>query len=338
MATFRKIEESVIYYMENKKISVIIPVYNAENKFQKLLNSLKNQTIFNNLEIIFVNDGSSDNSLSILQAYWKKYDNVKIINKENGGVSSARNLGIENSTSDYITFIDADDYIDDDYFEMFQNSINKKAELIVIGFITEYSSGYKIVKNYLPETIDNKEKMMKLFLLGKLDPNCWNKLYKRNIINKIRFDETMAYGEDKEMIFNYLRKCNVIEIISGSKYHYIINDDSVMRKQYNRKNFNTIDKSEKKIELMKEEYPNLVEYAISSDIDVKCRILCDIEEFKLKTKHKNIYKKVKNDIKKYSILKKKKYSTKKHFLAFLAIKMSPKLYLFLKKNMKLQYK
>jgi len=321
-----------------KKISVVIPVFNAEKWIDRLLKSLKRQTVFEDLEIVFINDGSEDNSLSILKDFSKTHDNVMIINQKNGGVSVARNNGIKKSTSKYIAFIDADDYIDDDYFETYLNFINKDYDLIISGYIAEYSSGHTVKKQYETEVIDNNEEMMKLFLLGKIDPNCWNKLYKKEIISKIQFDKTMNYGEDKELLYNYLKSCRKISVVSDAKYHYIINEDSAMRKQYNRKSFKTLDKSEERIQKIKEEYPNLIEYAFSSNIDVKCRIMCSLVEFKLERKHKEIFKKIKKDIISYSIFKKKKYSTKKHFLAFLAIRISPRLYLFLKKNIKLQYK
>ena len=99
---------------ENDLISVVIPVYNVEQYLPKCIESIMNQT-YKNLEIILVNDGSTDGSQKICEEY-KSIDNrIKIINKENGGLSDARNVGIDNSSGNYITFIDSDDYIDDDY-------------------------------------------------------------------------------------------------------------------------------------------------------------------------------------------------------------------------------
>ena len=321
-----------------KIISVIIPIYNAENWIEKLIESLENQTVFDELEIIFVNDGSTDNSCEVLEKYCKKNQNMKLINKKNGGVSSARNEGIKNSTCKYIAFVDADDYLDDDYFELYKVAIKGDYDLITSGYIAEYSSG-KIVKNCIKnESAVNAEEGIKSFLLGNLDPNCWNKLYKKEIIEKILFNEKLKYGEDKDLLFKYLFKVKKIYRCDHAKYHYIINDQSAIRNQKNRKAFDVIKQSEEIIDKISREYPNLKEYAVSSCIDAKCRVLCTIIEFKLKKEFLELYKYLKKEIKKYSICKKKKYSTKKHFYAFLAVRISPRLYIFLKKNMKMQYK
>ena len=320
-----------------KNISVIIPVYNAEKWIDRLWNSLKNQTVFSKLEIIFVNDGSTDNSRNILEKIAEEYKNVVIVNKKNAGVSAARNTGIDNATNEYISFIDADDYIDDDYFESYQNILDKDFDMIESGYITEYDIGkmYKKSVNYVE--VNNRSEMFKLFALGKIDPNCWNKLYKKEILKQVRFDEQLTCGEDKELIFNYLKYANRIYGNSVEKYHYYIHSASAMRKKFNKKEINVIDRMEQRLEYIKENYADVANDLESSIIDTKCRILCDLIEFKEKDKYKDEYNKMKKSINKYSFYKKYKYSTKKHFLAFVAIRINPKLYLFLKKNMKLQY-
>lgn len=114
-------------------ISVIIPVYNVEKYLRDCLNSVINQT-YKDLEIICINDGSKDNSLSILEEYAKKDKRIIIINKENAGVSAARNDGIEKSTGEYLFCLDSDDYIDNDFFEVFYNNAKKNnSDLVVLG-------------------------------------------------------------------------------------------------------------------------------------------------------------------------------------------------------------
>ena len=104
------------------KISVIIPVYNVEQYLEKCLDSILNQT-YKNIEIILVNDGSIDKSGLICDEYSRKYNNIKVFHKENGGVSSARNLGIDNATGQYLAFIDPDDYIDVNMYEILVEKI-----------------------------------------------------------------------------------------------------------------------------------------------------------------------------------------------------------------------
>ena len=110
--------------MENKKISVVVPVYNVEDYIENNIKSLLNQT-YKNFEIIYIDDGSTDNSLNILNMFKKIDSRIKVIHQENSGVSHSRNVGIEYSNGEYITFIDADDFVDNDYLEYLLNLISK---------------------------------------------------------------------------------------------------------------------------------------------------------------------------------------------------------------------
>ena len=319
-----------------KKISVIIPVYNAEKWLERLIESIKSQTIFKKLEFVFVNDGSTDNSLNILSSI--NEPNIKIISQENSGVSAARNNGIKNSTGEYIAFIDADDYIDNDFFEKYLEKIENDYDLIVTGYIAEYENEDNIVKKNSEKIIINKNEIIKMFLDGKIDPNCWNKLFKKEYLLNSLFDEKMAIGEDKDMLFRYLIQCNSVYLNNYAKYHYYINNASAMRKKFNVKSLDTLKNSEERVEYIKNYYPELYEYAYSGDIDTKCRVLCSLYSFKEDKNYADLCKKLKKEIKECSILRKKKYSTKKHFLAFLSVRINPKLYVFLKEKMKMQYK
>ena len=126
----------------NIKFSIIIPAYNAENSIQKSIDSILNQT-YNNYEIIVVNDGSTDNTINLIE----KNSKIKIINQKNLGVSSARNTGIENAKGDFIAFIDADDYIEKNYLEEFNNIIEKYNPDLIICGINE-SNNSKIFKSF----------------------------------------------------------------------------------------------------------------------------------------------------------------------------------------------
>ena len=318
------------------KISVVIPIYNSEKWLDRLISTIKNQSCFENLEVIFVNDGSTDNSLKILNSYTEK--NFVVINKENEGVSAARNDGIKRATCKYIAFIDSDDLIDDDYFEMFLQEMELDYDLFLSGYIAEFENGKNNIKKYESHELVGTENILKDFLLGKIDPNCWNKLFKKEILENNLFDCNMALGEDKDMLFRYLNNCDRIFFNDYSKYHYIINNESVMRKGFNEKSIETIEKSEQRVKLIEKNYPSILDYATSCDIDTKCRVLCGIYKFKQYKKYKELCIKLKKNIRKYSVIKKKKYSNKKHFLAFLLVRISPRLYVFFKENMKMQYK
>jgi len=317
-----------------KKITVIIPVYNAEKHLPRVIDSIIKQTIFNELEVLFINDGSTDNTLKILNKV--KNSNIKVTTKENGGVSSARNIGIEKTKTEFICFIDADDYIEDDYFETLLK--NSEYDLVVNGYIAEYPN--KKVPNKLNNDlkINDNNQIIYNYLKGNINPNSWGKLFKKSIIGEIRFNENLSHSEDRLFVFEYLKKCKSAYIKSNLKYHYIIHNESSMRKKFNKKMLNSLDVMEKISEDVKKEYFELYDYAKSSEIDSKCRVLSELYYFKVQKSYKELVKKIKYDINHYSILQKKKYSSKKHFFAFLSIRISPYLYNFLKNNLKLQYK
>ena len=123
--------------MSNTKISVIVPVYNAKNYIEKTLNSILSQSI-DSLEIIVINDGSTDGSKDILDYYDKTYSNIKVIHQENKGVSISRNLGILLATGEYIGFVDSDDLLDEKMYEsMYKKAISYDADICICGFIEE---------------------------------------------------------------------------------------------------------------------------------------------------------------------------------------------------------
>ncbi|MBU3101554.1 MULTISPECIES: glycosyltransferase family 2 protein [Clostridium] len=221
------------------KISVIVPVYNSEKYIKKCIESIINQS-YRDIEIVFINDGSTDGSLNIIQKYKKLDNRIKVINQSNSGVSAARNNGIKNSIGDYITFVDSDDYIDSKMIDKCAESL-KNTDLLISGFTYEfkdknedktYESSFicnskEFVQNYFMESFE------KLLLYGP-----YNKLYKRTIINKydIKFDEDYSICEDAMFVFDYLLKCEKISGITENFYYYVQHDQSLISK-YNSNAF-----------------------------------------------------------------------------------------------------
>lgn len=320
------------------EISVIIPVYNASKWLKKLWNSLTKQTIYDKLEIIFINDGSSDNSLEILMEISNQLKNVKVINQSNHGVSFARNVGIDNSNCRYITFIDADDYLDSDYFEvLLKNSQN--TDITITGFVNEYAIKSIEKKPSKYETINNNNEIVKAFLLGKIEPNSTNKLFKKDLIGNLRFNEKYSIAEDKLFVFKYLTKIESATFVPEAKYHYNhTNENAATKVSFNDKRFDSVKVSEEIVEIINNEYVELAGFALSADIDVKCRVYCDIYKHKAQKMYLKEYKSLKKEIKSFSLIKKYKYSSKKHFLTLLLAKLSPGLYIFAKDGLKLQFK
>ncbi len=213
--------------MKKPKISVIIPVYNVEKYLQKCLDSVVNQTL-KELEIIIVNDGSTDSSLSIAEEFAKNDSRIKVVNKENGGVSSARNAGLRDVTGEYISFIDSDDWIDKTMYEkMYEAGQSEDTDIIVCNAML-YIENKKIFKNFCTHkniikknnnslifVSDNKKK---LFLNMTV---CWNKLFKSKFYleNEFKFPEGYIY-EEPPVLFIAHAKANKIIIVPESLYYY----------------------------------------------------------------------------------------------------------------------
>lgn len=208
--------------MYNDVISIIIPVYNSEDTIERCLNSLLKQT-YEKIEIIIVNDGSTDDSEKICKRYSQEYDNVKLINQDNKGVSCARNNGIRNSIGEFIQFVDSDDYIDNNMCELLIKEIKKhNTDMVICGYKDVYLES--IIENLCIEgTINNIEDIVNEF--SELYKKCFfnspcNKLFKKNKIKKM-FDEKLSLGED--MIFNldYMGSVGGISFITDAPYNYL---------------------------------------------------------------------------------------------------------------------
>ncbi len=224
------------------KLSVIIPVYNCEKYLHKCLDSLINQTL-KDIEIICVNDGSTDNSAEII----KTYSNVKLINKENGGQSSARNKGLEIAQGEYIGFVDSDDWIDLNYFETLYNTAKKyNADIAMSDFIRTGPNKNKIRLNISSEQLYYSTED-KIKISNALKEGCiWNKIYKKEILNNIRFNEGM-YFEDGPFTIRTLHASNKLVTVPNVFYYYFQNPCSTV-KTMNKQKY--LDKQKSKREIL----------------------------------------------------------------------------------------
>lgn len=319
-------------------ISVIIPVYNAERYLEKCLESIGSQTIFENLEVIFIDDGSKDKSGMILDNFAISNKNVVVKHIDNGGVSNARNFGLEFSRGRYISFIDADDYLDKDFFEYLLNEADDQTDIIGCGFVAEYSNLSVDHCSRKKLVLDKKMAIKEFILENDMDPNVTNKIFKNTVVENLRFDASLTLAEDRWFLFNCLQKISQLKLLPGGKYHYVMNDLSACRKSFSKKKLDTIVVADKITEVIKEKYLEYLELAECSAIDAKCRVYGDIYNSDAIKEYLDEYTSIKKSIKRFSILKKIKYSSKKHTLAFIIAKVSPVLYSFVKNDMKFQYR
>ena len=248
------------------KLSIIVPVYNVEKYLPKCLESLIKQTL-NDIEIICVNDGSMDNSLAILKEFASRDSRIKIIDNQHQGVAKTRNTGIEQSTGEYIGFVDSDDYIDIDFFEKLYNSATKSNSDIAIASILKHKNFFNIYNaKYTKEetaiTIQDKIKLCedkKHFFFY-----AWNKIYHSGFIkeNNIKFSEGQIY-EDVMFAIKALYYSNKIISVYGTKYHYIEHENSLTK--YKDKT------GEKEHDLIKA-YSELQEFCNSKNIEIPERL------------------------------------------------------------------
>lgn len=217
------------------KVSVIVPVYNVENYIEKCLDSLAKQTL-KEIEILIINDGSPDNSQKIIDKYVKKYKNMKSFTKENGGLSDARNYGIERASGEYIAFVDSDDYVTHDMYEkMYVKAKSGDFDMVVCDLNYIYPDkiipAYSNIKN---DTTDIKNTMLNIY------PAAWNKIFKKELFGeKIKFKKDVWF-EDVEFIYRLLPSIKNIGVVHEHFNQYVQREGSITN-TINRKVYHYID-------------------------------------------------------------------------------------------------
>ena len=244
-----------------EKISVIVPVYNVEQYLERCVDSIINQT-YTNLEIILVNDGSTDNSGKLCDELAKKDERIRVIHKENGGLSDARNRGIDESESDLVGFIDSDDYIDRDMYEiLLKNLNNTDADLSMCGLYDVYNSiSQAQVTN--KETWElSSEQAIKMVMEAKiLSVTAVNKLYRKSLFSDLKF-EVGKIAEDAFIMIKLLDKCEKIVATNEKKYYYVHRENSITTQKFSTKFLNVIEAYEQNSNIILEKYPKLKDVA-----------------------------------------------------------------------------
>lgn len=235
--------------MNEELISIVVPVYNVEKYVRRCLDSIINQS-YKELEIILVDDGSTDNSSVICDEYKEKDNRIKVIHKKNGGLSEARNVGIDIANGKYIAFIDSDDYISNDYFEyLYKLLIYNEADIAVCD--------YQLFSNKLKNK-KQKERIETFSSLGILEKmlygnhnliSSWCKLYKKKLFDNIRYPKGQCY-EDVNTTFLLYEKCQNVVVSNLKKYFYLVRKDSITNQAFSKKNFDIIKSNDEMIEYL----------------------------------------------------------------------------------------
>lgn len=255
--------------MNNQYLSVIVPVYNAENTLRECVESILTQK-FKDFELILIDDGSIDRSPSICDEYAKKDSRVHVFHKHNEGVSSARNFGLENSTGEWITFIDSDDYISDSFFD---NIIVNDDDIIIRGYNKFNNAGIvekKEASFFLHA--DNLASLIHLYFNDTILRGPVSKFYKRSLLADLSFNTEMKIGEDACFLFKYLSNCKSFCVLDGGEYYIRMSDES-----YDVRYAMTVDYATKSLSYLKDAFDCLQK---THDID-KSLFFSYISFFKL---------------------------------------------------------
>ncbi len=240
---------------QNYKISIIVPAYNVQDYIEKCINSILNQT-YKNIEVIVVNDGSTDNTFDIINSFAKKDDRIKIINQENQGLSESRNNAMKMIKSEYVMFVDADDWIDKDTCEVAVNEIGD-ADIFWFSYVREYE------KNSLPKSAFEEDRkifsgeeiktLLQRRIIGPIDSELkhpekldalspvWGKLYKLNVIKDIAFKSFKEIGATCEDVFyniEVLENVKKVIYINKNFYHYRKTNSNSLAKGMDKELYN----------------------------------------------------------------------------------------------------
>lgn len=229
----------------NTLISVIVPVYNVEQYLDKCVESIVNQT-YKNLEIILVDDSSPDNSALICDKWAKRDKRIIVIHKENGGVSSARNAGLDIASGEFIGFVDSDDYIESDMYEKLIEAIEKyDSDVAVCGFISK-NNKVEFQKSCVYSSSEAKRIMFNNRDFPAFEGYSCNKLYRADLINNndIRFNEKYLICEDTLFNFNVFNYSSKVSVINYCGYNYVYRSDSASNNSDEKLNLGILELTE----------------------------------------------------------------------------------------------
>lgn len=239
-------------------ISVIVPVYKVEGYLEKCVKSLVEQT-YQDIEILLIDDGSPDNCPKLCEEYAMKYDKVKCFHKENGGLSSARNYGVERANGNFIAFVDSDDYVEKTYIEdmvRLKEKFNADFVITRTSRENEDGSGKAKIKDFEPFVVNKKDALFYVYSQTKVGWAAYGKLYSKEVLLKYPFPD--GYFEDCACMYNIISEYERIVIANyNNNYHYIQRDGSILRSKLNKKHMHIFEICKEFSEYIKNYYPEM---------------------------------------------------------------------------------
>ena len=320
----------------NPFISIIVPVYNVEDYLRKCLESIINQT-YKNLEIILIDDGSTDNSGKICDEYADKDNRIQVIHKINGGLSDARNAGLEIAKGEYIGFVDSDDYIAEDMYEFLYNlSVDNDLDVAMCASCDVYEDGrVKAHKNFKTIFINKKEEIIENLFVNQnagVTVSVCNKLFKREILKDCEFTVGKTY-EDAFFILKWIKNTKKFGRSTDVKYYYVQRKHSIThQKLYTPKILELIEAYLLNMDIISKYYPDSIDvakvrlywaYRVAIERIYACK---DYKENTL------VAKKIQNKLRKnLNAILKNKYISFKGKVGYILIALNVDLYMFVKR-------
>lgn len=252
--------------MNKPLISVVLPIYNVEAYLPVCMNSLLNQT-YDNLEFIMVDDGSKKTCADMCDSYLKQDTRIVVHHKENGGLSDARNYGIDRAKGDYITCVDPDDYVDDDYIEYLYRLLTKyKARMSIAQHRVKYDNGSVRENGRLgDELIETETCIERMLYHDTIDTSAWAKLYHRSLFEKVRYPRGRLF-EDIATTYKLMMQCDYIAVGYESKYNYIFHDNSIVNGTFKPAKLDLIEMTDQMAVDVVKRYPGLKKAALRRQV------------------------------------------------------------------------
>lgn len=256
-------------------ISIIVPIYNVEKYLRKCVDSLIRQTN-TDIEIILVDDGSTDSSGNICDELSTIDARIKVIHKKNGGLSSARNAGIDVAKGDYLAFVDSDDFVELDMYAVLLEGIKKSGKNIsccgrMVDIFGQYSNIEFVIDS--PRTFTKDEAIREILYLENIDVSACDKLYDKKLFSNVRYPEGKI-SEDAAVIFEIVQNSNGIYHVGKPYYHYVFRNNSITKSKYSEKKHDVINNLENTKNFLEKNYPNfLYDYKVYCAVSVGALIL-----------------------------------------------------------------
>lgn len=283
-------------------ISIIIPIYKVESYIDKCVESVLSQT-WKKIEVILVDDGSPDKCGLMCDEYAKKDTRIKVIHKDNGGLSDARNAGVEVATGEYIGFIDSDDWIDENFYEQLIDKMKKTgADIVTAGVKKVWEDGkMEVMTPYQEIQLSNQEAMKAIIEESFLKQPVWYKLYRADVA-RVKFKSGVLH-EDNYWSYQVVAKANKVVVMQEPYYYYRQRSNSIMSSQYSEKRLAAIDSKVQRQNFLLQEYPELTDLGCMEMLFAACYQGILIRKNTEKEKRKELFEKIKKMIMEYELSK-----------------------------------